>query len=41
MSLWEELASWGYVVAGPLSCEDGCLGDCQVHKGVMAAGLLP
>lgn len=25
----EELASWGYVVAIALACQDGCIGDCQ------------
>mmetsp|Transcript_1789 Transcript_1789/g.4541 ORF Transcript_1789/g.4541 Transcript_1789/m.4541 type:complete len:294 (+) Transcript_1789:70-951(+) len=27
--MWPELASWGFVVAGTLACEDGCFGDCK------------
>ena len=29
--LFEELASYGYVVVAPRSCSFGCLGDCQNH----------
>eukprot|EP00040_Diaphanoeca_grandis_P016596 m.85858 g.85858 ORF g.85858 m.85858 type:complete len:292 (-) comp25903_c0_seq1:129-1004(-) len=27
--LFEEFASWGYVVAAPLACQYGCLSDCH------------
>ena len=29
--LFEELASYGYVVIAPRSCSFGCLGDCKNH----------
>ena len=30
--LLEELASWGYVVLAPRSCDEGCLFDCSTLK---------
>jgi dienelactone hydrolase len=32
-ALFEDLASWGYVVAAPLACKYGCLGDCKIELG--------
>lgn len=29
--LFEEIASYGYIVVAPRSCNDGCLGDCKNH----------
>lgn len=31
--LFSDLASWGYVIAAPLSCKDGCLSDCKTNLG--------